>query len=391
MKIFNLPDLGEGLPDAEIHQWFIKEGDTVELDQPIAAMETAKAVVEVPSPRAGTIQKLYGKVGDIIKTGHPLLEFTVDDGIADTSHSHHTVKEDSGTVVGNIKVANEVINENPMGIIPKSSTTDSIQAIPAVRALAKSLNVDLTTITGTGPNGRITANDVKLAKSQPKLAEANQARTTSIPGAEPLRGVRRAMALAMTQSHQTIVPVTIIDDADIHAWTPKTDITLRIIRAVIVAVKAQPELNAWFDNAQLARKLHSQIDLGIAMDSPEGLFVPVLKNVGQMDLSTQRATINRFKQQVSDRSIPANELQGATIMLSNFGSIAGRYANPVIAPPCVAIIGCGKIREEVVAHQGESAIHKILPLSITVDHRAITGGEATRFLKAMMDDLQLSA
>ncbi len=382
MKVFKLPDLGEGLPDAEIHEWFIKEGDTVAADQPMVAMETAKAVVEVPAPRAGKIEKLFGKVGDVIITGAALVEFDTDDG-----HEQKTAHDHSATVVGAVEVGNEVITESATGIAPQKSQTGSVQVIPAVRKLAETLKVDLNSIKGTGPNGRITASDVKNAHSNPPTTASNTPIATPIAGSERLQGVRRVMAQIMAQSHRDIVPVTISDDADIHAWNDQTDITLRIIRAVVAGVEQQPELNAWFDTANTARKIHDTINLGIAMDSSEGLFVPVIKDVATQTSQAIRETINRYKRQVTDRSIPQQDLHGATIILSNFGSIAGRYANPIIPPPCVAIIGCGKIRDEVVAVKSKTEIHRILPLSITVDHRAITGGEVTRFLKAMLNDL----
>jgi 2-oxoisovalerate dehydrogenase E2 component (dihydrolipoyl transacylase) len=379
MKTFKLPDLGEGLPDAEIHEWLVNEGDTVAQDQPMVSMETAKAVVEVPAPRAGTIAKLHGKVGDIIPTGSPLVEFT------DGEESEHNK---SSTVVGAIEETDKVLDEPGMGIQPKAAG-NAIQVIPAVRALAQKLNVDLTQVTGTGPNGRITAADVQRAKQHSTATKSTTSTsTTAISGATPLRGVRRAMALSMTQSHQEVVPVTLVDDADIHAWPETTDITLRVIRAISAGIQAQPELNAWFDTASLASKQLGKIDLGIAMDSTEGLFLPVLRDIDQQSASALREKINQFKQQVKARSIPTEDLRDPSIILSNFGTFAGRYATPVIVPPCVAIIGTGRIREQAVVIDGKVAAHRVLPLSLTVDHRAITGGEAARFLHAVIESLE---
>lgn len=371
MKIFHLPDLGEGLPDAEVREWYVKEGDEVKVDQPIVAMETAKAVVDVPAPRGGKIFKLHGKPGDVIKTGAPLVEFS--DG------------EDApakGTVVGNIEVGNTVLEESATGIKQRATTSASIKAIPAIRALAKKLNVDLATVTATGTGGQITAEDVEHATHQ------SAATTTLAEGYEPVRGVRRAMAVAMAQSHAEVVPVTIMDDADIFAWPENTDITLRVVRAIVAGCKAEPSLNAWFDGKGMARLLHTEINLGIAMDSPEGLFVPVLKNIAQRKAEDLRSNLNTFKEQVKARTIPQDDLKGATIMLSNVGVFAGSYASPIIVPPIVAILATGRIREAVVAHDGKPAIHRVLPLSLTIDHRAITGGEAARFLAAVIQDLQ---
>lgn len=375
MKIFKLPDLGEGLPDAEIREWYIKEGDEVKTDQLMVAMETAKAVVDVPAPRCGHVIKLYGKSGDVIKTGAPLIEF------ADGEET-----QAKGTVVGNLEIGNTILDEVAIGIKPKNVTNSAIKAIPAIRMLAKKLNVDLATVNASGPNGQITAEDVERAANTVNTDNASE--QAVLPGYEPLRGVRRAMALAMMQSHVEVVPVTLNDDADIHAWTENTDITLRVIRALIEGCKAEPVLNAWYDTKSMARKLHQEIHIGIAMDSQDGLFVPVLKQAESTEPEKLREIINRFKDEVKARKIPANDLKGATIVLSNVGTFAGRYANPVIVPPTVAILAIGRIREEVVAYQAKAEIHRVMPLSLTIDHRAITGGEAARFLAAVINDLQ---
>ena len=383
MKIFKLPDLGEGLPDAEIHEWHVKAGDIIKANDLMVSMETAKAVVEVPAPRSGIIAKLYGKQGDIIKTGSPLVEFQ------DESEDN-AIHPDAGTVAGKVEVGNIILNESPTGIKPVTSANASIKATPAVRVLAQRLGIDLSTVTPTGPQGHIIAADIERAKQGSASTSSGQA-TVSIEnkeGFEPIRGVRRAMVATMALSHAEVVPVTLVDDADLHSWPKDTDITLRVIRAIIAACKAEPALNAWLDSKVPARKVHDKIHLGIAMDSDDGLFVPVLTDIANTAHENLRSTINRYKEQVKSRTIPPDNLRGATIMLSNFGTFAGRYANPIIVPPIVAIIGTGKIRDEVVAHQGNAVVHRILPLSLTIDHRAVTGGEAARFLAALIKDLQ---
>lgn len=373
MKIFNLPDLGEGLTEAEIHEWHVKEGDTVEADQLLASMETAKAVVDVPAPRAGTIAKLYGKVGDIIYTDGPLVEFTDGD------------EDDAGSVVGNMThQESSVLEGAATGIVrDKQRTRGKNKILPAIRNLAKRLDVDLSGLTGTGPHGKITKEDVERAandKTMPPIFDDGEA----------IKGVRRTMAQIMKQSHHDVAAVTIVDDADLHAWPKGSDITARVVRAVCFACQQEPSLNAWYHDKSMSRKLHQVVHLGLALDSKDGLFVPVIKEAQSQSGTALRETINRFKQEVSDRSIAQDELQGATITLSNFGSFAGRYANPVIVQPMVAIVGTGRIREEVAANQGNIEIHKIMPLSLTFDHRAVTGGEATRFLAAMIEDLKLA-
>lgn len=367
MQIFNLPDLGEGLPDAEIHEWFVKEGDQVALDQPLASMETAKAVVDVPCPQSGKIVKLFGNPGDVIKTGDPLVGF----------EAEIIASRDQGTVVGHLEESLETSEDH--FIIGSASARHRIKTTPAVRVLAKKLGIDLSTLQGSGEHGFITREDVQKAshhKSQPP------------EGFEPLRGARRAMMNSMVQSHQEVVPVSIFDEADIHHWQPKTDITVRLIQAIVTASKKEPALNAWFNTEHSARKCFDKVHLGLAMDTEEGLFVPVIHDAAAQSESELRNTINEIKQSVQNRSLPPEKLKGATITLSNFGKFSGRFASPIIVPPMVAILAVGRLYEAAVSVNGQIESHQILPLSLSFDHRAVTGGEATRFLGAIIQSLQ---
>jgi pyruvate dehydrogenase E2 component (dihydrolipoamide acetyltransferase) len=181
--------------------------------------------------------------------------------------------------------------------------------------------------------------------------------------------------------------VSISDDADIHDWIGKQDITVRLLRAVQVGCQRVPIANAYFDGQQMVYQLHQQVNIGMAVDTSHGLFVPVLKDVAHQSDTVLREAINRLKQQARDKTLAPQDLKDATIILSNFGTIAGRYANPIIIPPMVAIVGVGSARNTVVAHNGEPAVRRILPISITVDHRIVTGGEAVRLLQAIMEEL----
>ncbi|WP_342147194.1 dihydrolipoamide acetyltransferase family protein [Rickettsiella endosymbiont of Aleochara curtula] len=385
MTTFNLPDLGEGLPDAEIREWYVQPNDVIKVDQPMVAMETAKALVDIPAPFSGKVMKLYGKAGDIIKTGEALLDIEGENPTKKNS--------DQATVVGNLQLGEAILEESPLGIPPNKTSIShqyGIKATPAIRALAKKFQINLNDCKGTGPDGQILVADI-----QKRLQQKSSEKTVSIstssplpPGYEPLRGVRRVMASTMKQAQQSIVPVTLVDDADIHAWPEKTDITLRLIRAVMAACQREPRLNAWFDESQLALCQHSRIDLGIAMDASEGLFVPVLKNIAQESAVNLRKAIDKFKLEVKNRSVSPDDLLGATFVLSNVGVFAGRYATPIVIPPMVAILAVGRINEKVVTEEGKISVHKQLPLSLSVDHRVITGGEAARFLSALIIDLQ---
>lgn len=486
-KAFHLPDLGEGLPDATVVEWFVKAGDSIRLDDPLVSMETAKAVVEVPSPFSGKVLSLAGDAGDVIETGAVLAEFEIDPDLPqraagqDTGHHHGPpkpasasaparsvgspdpapddkvvasteggaiddagepaakgeVRADSGTVVGAMQSSDTVHSE-------RASSAGGVKAMPAVRALARKLKVDISRVRGSGADGVVTMDDVKRAATGDDdallpspdgtgVAGEGQARRETPSHASPssdaglraappspggrresertvlsasgkpmrtqppnvpvtgqpeqLKGVRRNMARVMADAHAKVVPTTLSDDADIHAWTPGNDVTGRLVRAICAAARAVPALNAWFDGDKLTRTLHPQVDIGIAVDTDDGLFVPALRNADVLDARGVREAVNRLRVQVEDRSLAASELTGYTISLSNFGMFAGRYATPVVVPPCVAIVAAGRGRHQITPVIGGFESHRVIPLSVTFDHRACTGGEAARFLKAMLDDL----
>jgi pyruvate dehydrogenase E2 component (dihydrolipoamide acetyltransferase) len=370
MTTFTLPDLGEGLQDAEIVSWHAGVGDHVVADQPLVSVETDKAVVEVPSPQSGRIARLFGAPGDIVKIGAPLVEFET------------VAAADKGTVVGTIAAA-EKPKPAAAKVAPAApAATSRNKATPAVRALAQRLGVDLAVVAASGPDGAILAADVERAAAT--LAKAGPL--------EPLRGVRRAMALNMERAHAEVVPATVTEEADIHDWPSGSDITLRLARAIVAACRAEPALNAWYlgraGGSEGGRRLHDKVDLGLAMDTADGLFVPVLRDVGARDAADLRRGLERMKADVRARSVPVEELRGQTITLSNFGMFGGRHAALVVLPPQVAILGAGRIAERAVAHDGQVTARRVLPLSLTFDHRAVMGGEASRFLAAVVADLQ---
>ena len=194
----------------------------------------------------------------------------------------------------------------------------------------------------------------------------------------------------MAKAHAEVVKVTINDDVDIEHWQSGEDITLRLVRAIANACRKEPNLNAWYDSSNDTLRNIDKVDLGIAVDTPDGLFVPVLRDVAAREPGDVRDGLNALRQDVKNRTIPPSEMTGATITLSNYGTIAGRYGNPVVVPPMVAILGAGKIYNNVVDTGIGFASHRFLPLSLSFDHRVITGGEAARFLKAVMDDLGMT-
>jgi pyruvate dehydrogenase E2 component (dihydrolipoamide acetyltransferase) len=297
-----------------------------------------------------------------VKVGAPLLAFE------EGAHA------ETGTVVG------EVAKPAPPATAATVSTLtpqpDLVRATPAVRARAKERGVDLSRVKGSGPDGAITRADVDA-----------EAKASSNP-AEALRGARKTMALNMTRAWREVVHATLQDQADIDAWTPQNDVTIRLIRAIVAGCSKEPSLNAGFDSASMSLRPNAKIDLGLAIDSPDGLFVPVLRDVGRTTAQEWRGQIDAAKKGVNERSLAPDELRGATITLSNFGTIAGQHAALIVVPPQVAILGAGRIACQPVSSNAGLSLHRMLPLSLTFDHRAITGGEAARFLRAMIGDLE---
>lgn len=479
-QLFLLPDLGEGLPDAEIVEWHVAVGQVVRLDDPLVSMETAKAVVDVPAPCSGTLLRVAGKAGDVITTGAWLAEFELDPALPqraaghDTGHAHGgghahapvapasasaavmppmpslsaadlsndlpegvtpafgggftnttpalaapapattapspaAAREDAGTVVGAMQVSSEVRREAAVAV-------GGIKAVPAVRALAKKLGIDLARVAPTGADGVVTLADVKRAAERGDAPPSSPLRAPALPTAAPaaevwgpvatpaprperpadtgfdvdapIRGVRRNMVRSMAAAHAEVVPTTLMDDADLHAWSPGEDITVRLVRALVVASAAEPAMNAWLNAKEGTLRRHARVDVGIAIDHADGLFVANLRGADRLDATGMRAGISRLRDGLKDRSLPAEDLSGYTIMLSNFGKFAGKYATPVVVPPCVCIVAAGRLYHGVVPVLGGIETHRLMPLSLTFDHRAATGGEAARFLKAMIDDLQ---
>jgi 2-oxoisovalerate dehydrogenase E2 component (dihydrolipoyl transacylase) len=351
--IFSLPDLGEGLHEAEIVAWHVAEGDHVVVDQPLVSVETDKAVVEVPSPRAGRIARLLAGVHAHLPVGAPLVAFAADEA-------------DTGTVVGTLAEA-----AAPAAAPPH----DRPLASPAVRTLAAGLHVDLAGLAGTGPEGEITRADVQRAAA-------------GEPGAEALRGMRRAMAARMAAAGASVVPATVTEEADVDAWPANAPVTARLVAALVAGCRAEPALNAAFDAAALTRRSNAAVHVGIAVDTEDGLIVPVLRDAGRLGPAETDAALHALVAAAQARRLDPQALRGATISLSNFGPLGGLFAALVVVPPQVAILGAGRIVARAVPTAAGIAARKMLPLSLTFDHRAVTGGEAARFLAAVKAALE---
>ncbi|MGI9382069.1 MAG: dihydrolipoamide acetyltransferase family protein [Methyloligellaceae bacterium] len=364
MTTFRLPDLGEGLQDAEIVAWHVAEGDRVVADQPLVSVETQKAVVEVPAPWSGHVVKLHGAPGDIIEVGAALVELETEE-----------IGRDAGAVVGELPAAADVKGdlETPART---SAAAQRAKAVPAARARAREFGLALDGIAGTGPDGTVTRDDVEAA-----------ARGAS-QGYEPLRGVRRSMARNMARAHAEVASTTVTDEARIGHWPDEANVTVQLVRAIGQAATAEPALNAWYDAEREARRLHDHVDLGIAVNTEDGLFAPVLRNVAARSEADLRSGLEALRRDLEARSIAPEELLNPTITLSNFGMLGGRHAALVVVPPQVAILGAGRITLEPRVIDDEVRPCRVLPLSLTFDHRVVTGAEATRFLMAIIEALE---
>ncbi len=347
-NVFVLPDLGEGLREAEIVAWHVAEGDHVVADQPLVSVETDKAVVEIPSPRSGRIARLLAGPHTRLTIGTPLVAFAEDGG------------RDAGTVVG--ELASTVPIARP-------------RATPAVRALATGLGVDLAKVAGSGPEGEITRADVE---------RAGAARA----GGDPLGGIRRAMALRMEEAGRAVVAATLTDEADVGGWPAETQVTSRLIAALVAACRAEPALNVSYDGNTRTRRLNTNVNVGIAVDTEDGLIVPVLRNAEGLDSAAIGEELTRLTTAARARHIAPDALRGATISLSNFGMLGGLFATLVVVPPQVAILGVGRIRPRVVSRGGGFVTTSVLPLSLTFDHRVVSGGEAARFVTTVKTTLE---
>jgi pyruvate dehydrogenase E2 component (dihydrolipoamide acetyltransferase) len=379
--------VGEGIAEGEIVRWLAKEGDWIKEDQELVEVETDKAVITLNSPFTGKIEKLHGNEGEIIKVGALLttIQEEKDDGSVVESE-----KKDSGSVVGSLGEDAEVKIVRP------------ILATPAVRALAKELKLDLAQVKGTGPGGRITKDDLERAGAKIAEPEGTAADTYGPVEKVPLRGLRRTVAKRMAEASKRVAEVTIWEDADIteldqvrakerklaEAKGVKLTYLPFLIKASIGALKAHPYLNASLDEEAEQIVLKRYYNIGIAVDTPDGLIVFVIKDADQkniLDLAREGAALAEKARQ---RKIDLPELRGSTFTITNYGVVGASYGTPIINHPEVAILGLGKIEDKPVVRNGQIVIRKIMPLSLAFDHRVIDGVEAGRFLAVVIQHLE---
>lgn len=420
---FRFPDVGEGIHEGEIVRWLVHEGDRVRPDQPLVEVETDKAVVEIPAPRAGTILRLAAGAGQKIQVGEVLVVIGEADETAPAAVApprQQAAPTASTSVVGALDLTPTEIPAPPeaplkAGAAPAAQAR-RVLAIPSVRKLARELGVDLTQVTPTGPHGRMRREDVlhaahalQTARQPPgPVTPAAETVPTTAPEPErdqhgpvayqPLSALRRTIARAMVAAATTAVPVTTTDEVDVTdlvalrersreaAAAQNVHVTLLpfIMKAVVAALRQHPTLNASFDAEHNRLILKRYYHLGIATDTAEGLIVPVVKDVDQKNLLTLATELARLTEQARTRRIALPDLQGGTFTISNYGAIGGIFATPMLHLPEVAILGVGKLLQKPVVHAGAVAIRTVLPLSLTFDHRALDGAAAQRFLNEVI-------
>ncbi len=407
---FKFPDVGEGITEGEIVRWLVKEGEEVKADQPLVEIETDKAIVELPSPKKGKILKLYHKPGDTVKVGEVLVRIQDEESREEMKES----KKFYG-VVGELP-AEEKIVERKEVLEDKKESQKEILATPAVRRLARDLGVDLTMITGTGKDGRITEEDVRNAAKVSMLEHAEEIQKTetkaSITRKEydmygyverlPIKGVRKVIAEKMVKGANIAAPVTHIDEADItelFRWREREKIFAEqkgikltflpfIMKACVRSLKQHPKFNASFDDEHYEIIIKKYYNIGFAVDTPAGLMVPVIKGVDEKSILDIAKEIYELANAARNRTIDLGDLRGGTFTITNFGSIRGIFATPIVNYPEVAILGIGRIFDKLVSKDKKIYVRKILPLSFTFDHRVADGAEAARFMDTLIKYLE---
>src|SRR3989338_6683807 len=422
---FKFPDVGEGIHEGEIVKWFVKEGDRIKADQPLGEIETDKAIVEMPLPKSGKILKFHVAAEGIIHVGETMVTILEEHETDEDAKRHmekkaqekHEPKKEAksdvpytGSVVGFLEEAKEVKPVPTAKQEVKSAMQTGVLATPAVRNLAKQLNFDLSMIKGTGPEGRITIEDVQ--KSSSGLKKEEHAASAGIKVTRKydffgyierisLHGIKKIVAQKMTDSIFTAAQLTNMHETDVtelaalrekeKSQYEKEGIKLTfvpyLVKAIASCLKEHPYLNASLEGDEIVLKKYYNI--GIAVDTEEGLIVPVVKGADAKDIKTIAKDINKLANDARSKRVNLMDLRGGTFSVSNLGSVGVEFFTPIINYPESAILGVGRVTEKPVVRSGKIEARKILPLSLTYDHRIVDGAQAARFVADLMERLQL--
>jgi pyruvate dehydrogenase E2 component (dihydrolipoamide acetyltransferase) len=415
---FNFPDLGEGLEEGTILEWYVKEGDSVKVGDSIVQMETDKVVADIPSPRSGIIAARYGDVGDVIHVGAPLVQIELKDVVseqavtAERSASQPIPEsEEAAAVVGTIELAgdNSLLAESNEGLSPSGYIKDEtrkVLATPVARALSKEMGIDIRDVPGSGPSGRVRKEDILNFRYQTSPATAKTELVGSADTAddvtyEPLTQIRKTIAKNVLHSKHNAAHMSVFEEVEI---TPMMQVITRykqafadkgvkltylpfIVKAVAQALKHHPQLNAQIDSENNRMIVRHRYNIAIAVDTPDGLVVPVIRDADRLSIFQIAKQVGELASKARARKLTLEDMKDGSFSVTSFGSMGGIFATPVINYPQAGILGIGRIMKTPVVREDEIVIGNIMPLSLTVDHRIVDGGETARFLKRVIDYL----
>lgn len=417
-----LPELGEGVTEGELVKWLVKVGDSIKADQPIAEFMTDKATVEVPTPTAGVVKALKAKEGDVIKVEQTLIE--IEAGASASASVTAPTTENKKVATPPISTASSTITAAATSMVSNVTATkesfyppvaeSQVLATPATRRLARELSVDINQMKGSGLAGRVTREDVMQNQSSTSTESTTKTSSVSIPrlgyqgpaGAieerVPLRGIRKKIAENLQMAKHIIPHFTLMDEANVSqlvkvresiknlAEKEGTKITYLpfVMKALIATIRQYPQFNASIDDAAQEIVYKKYFNLGFAADTPNGLVVPVIKNADQKTIVELSKEIIDLSKRARDGKLKPEEMKGATITITNIGSVGGTYATPIINHPEVAILGMYKIQDKVIAENGEFKIIKSMNFTVTADHRLIDGAVAANFLKSFFQRIE---
>jgi pyruvate/2-oxoglutarate dehydrogenase complex dihydrolipoamide acyltransferase (E2) component len=358
---FKLPDLGEGLTEGEVARWLVAEGQEIAEDDPLVEIQTDKTTVEIPSPAAGKVAKILVREGEVVPVGTVLV--VIGDDASEPS------QKASDTVLQAAPVRDA---ERPE---PSSNTVlqaDRVRATPLVRKVAQGLGVDLAGVEGTGPQGRITEEDVQQAAAQ----EGRR---------EPLRGVRRLIAEHMARAHREVPPVTWVEECDFTGL----DLSVLVptaLRACALSLREFPELNARLEGDEIVYL--DRYDLGVAVQTEQGLVVPVVRRCDERPLEELREEVARLAEAARTGRLAPEELRGSTFTVTSAGKLAGLFQTPIVNHPEVAILSIGRIAQRPVVRDGEIVVRQTGHVAVTFDHRVVDGARAAEFGLAVIDRIE---
>lgn len=418
--IFKFPDIGEGISEGKILQWYVKNGQAIKSGEALVKMETDKVVTDIPSPRAGTITNIFGKEGEVIKVDDPLVELEIEGISGEEAQAiakerrkpleAKPIDEKGFGVVGTLEVAGDsaFLPAGTEGLPPPEAAEAAVGekplkkalATPVARAMAKELGVDINRVPGTGPAGRVMKADIQRFHEKKQAGEIKPLTAPAPEPAEPrvvyepLSQMRKAIARNMLRSKQSAAHMTAIEEVEVSELVKlrethkqayadrgvKLSYLPFILKAVVVGLKEFPLLNAEMDLENDRMILKHYYHIGVAVDTKEGLVVPVIRDVDKLSIFQLGQKISETAERARERKLTLEDFKDGTFSVTNYGSIGGTYGVPVINYPQAAILGVGRIMKTPVVKDDQVVVGHVLPLSLSVDHRIVDGAEAARFL-----------